>query len=104
LHRALTMHGYDAHIAAQEHSAVRELWKRTDPDVLVALQANLESIRLRRNDPRWSDRIWQEQQRRLSDAFRDADLVADTSHASVNEVVSQVLEFLDAIVHDSSHE
>ena len=104
LQRALTMHGYDAHVAAQEHSAVPSLWARSDPDVLVALQADIEDIRLRRLNPRWSKSIWQQQQSRLAPAFARADFVAETSGVSVNQVVAEVLEFLEGIVHDSPNE
>jgi len=56
--RALRMHGYDAHVTSQEHSAVPDLWKRQEPAVLIALQADLESVRLRRRNPRWSRAVW----------------------------------------------
>lgn len=104
LKRALTMHGYDAVIAAQEHSAVPQLWQRANPDVLIGLQADLETVRLRRRDPRWSGDIWRVQQDRLRPAFAEADLVTDTSGQSVERVVDTVLEFLAQIVHDSGNE
>jgi type II secretory pathway predicted ATPase ExeA len=99
--RALRMHGYDAHVTSQEHSAVPKLWSRSDPSVLIALQADIESIRLRRQNPRWSQSIWQEQQTRLADAFKHADLVEDTSDLSANEVVDTVLNFLKARVQQT---
>ena len=92
--RALRMHGYDAYATSQEHSAISRLWKQRNPALLIALQADLESVRLRRRNPRWSRAVWLEQQARLADAFAHADYVADTSHRSANEVVSDVLEFL----------
>ncbi len=104
LKRALTMHGYDAVIAAQEHSAVPQLWQRANPDVLIGLQADLETVRLRRRDPRWSGDIWRVQQDRLRPAFAEADLVTDTSGQSVERVMDTVLEFLAQIVHDSGNE
>src|SRR5512134_3872569 len=73
--RALRMHGYDAHVLSQEHSAIPNLWSRSDPSILIALQADIEAIRLRRRNPRWSQSIWQQQQARLADAFGHADLV-----------------------------
>lgn len=92
--RALRMHGYDAHATSQEHSDVAKLWQRRDPALLIALQADLESVRLRRRNPRWSRAIWLAQQTRLADAFAHADYVTDTSRRSANEVVSDVLDFL----------
>lgn len=92
--KALRMHGYDARATAQEHSAVPSLWERSRPDVLIALTADLESIRSRRGEPRWSGQILAEQTSRLEDATHHADLIADTSGRSVNDVVADVLTFL----------
>lgn len=94
--RALRMHGYDARVTAQEHSAIGDLWRRSNPDVLIALQADLESIRQRRRNPRWSGAILSAQQARLQDALQHADLVTDTSARSVNDVVNDVLMFLSS--------
>jgi deoxyadenosine/deoxycytidine kinase len=92
--RALRMHGYDAHVTSQEHSAVPDLWNRQEPAVLIALQADLESVRLRRRNPRWSRAVWQAQQDRLADAFAHADYVADTTNLNANQVVADVLDYL----------
>ena len=102
--RALRMHGYDAHVTSQEHSAVPGLWNQREPMVLIALQADLESVRLRRRNPRWSRAIWLEQQLRLADAFAHADFVADTSDRSANEVVKDVLDFLSTRTEQDSRE
>ena len=93
--RALRMHGYDAHVTSQEHSGVRKLWQRHEPAILIALQADLESVRLRRRDPRWRRDLWNAQQERLADAFAHADLIADTSSRSARSVVEEVLQFLE---------
>jgi hypothetical protein len=92
--KALRMHGYDAHVTSQEHSGVRNLWQRQNPDILIALQVDLESVRLRRRDPRWRRDIWRAQQDRLADAYAHADLIADTSMRSAGDVVDEVLHFL----------
>jgi deoxyadenosine/deoxycytidine kinase len=94
--RALRMHGYDAYVTSQEHSAVPTLWSRQEPQLLIALQADLESVRLRRRNPRWSRDVWHAQQSRLVDAFAHADFVADTSDKNANEVVRDVLDFLES--------
>jgi hypothetical protein len=98
--RALRMHGYDAHVTSQEHSAVPGLWRRSDPGIVIALNADLESIRLRRGNPRWSRKVWEDQQARLRDAFEHADFLADTSARSTNDVVGEVLAFLHSRSHD----
>ena len=92
--RALRMHGYDAHVTSQEHSGVPHLWQRQHPDILIALKVDLESVRLRRRDPRWRRDIWRAQQERLADAYAHADLIADTSARSAGAVVDEVLHFL----------
>ena len=94
--RALRMHGYDAHVTSQEHSAIPTLWSRQDPSVLIALQADLESVRLRRRNPRWSRAVWQAQQDRLADAFAHADYLADTSNLNANQVVRDLLDYLES--------
>ena len=104
LRRALRMHGYNASVTAQEHSAVPALWARTNPDVVIVLQADLDAVRLRRNNPRWSAKVWSAQQERLADAIGHANLVTDTSSISVDQVVNQVLEFLADFVQDSAHD
>ena len=98
--RALRMHGYDAHVTSQEHSAVPGLWRRSDPGIVIALNADLESIRLRRGNPRWRRKVWEDQQARLRDAFEHADFLADTSARSTNDVVGEVLAFLHSRSHD----
>ena len=104
--RALRMHGYDAYVTAQEHSGVRNLWRRHEPDVLIALQVDLESVRLRRQDPRWRRDVWSAQQGRLSDAYAAADLVVDTTGRSAGDVVDEVLRYLDELFnqgHEGGH-
>jgi hypothetical protein len=98
------MHGYDAHVTSQEHSAVPGLWNQREPMILIALQADLESVRLRRRNPRWSRAIWLEQQSRLADAFANADFVADTSDRSANDVVKDVLDFLATLTAQDGRE
>jgi uncharacterized protein with PIN domain len=100
--RALRMYGYDAHVTSQEHSAIPTLWNKRGPAILIALQADLESIRLRRRNPRWSRAVFLEQQSRLADAFRHADRVIDTSNRSANDIVRDVLEFLEHRLEESA--
>ena len=95
--RALRMHEYDAHATSQEHSAIPTLWSTRQPTTLIALQADLESVRLRRQDARWSREIWIEQQERLLNAFENADYIANTSNRNANDVVRDVLGFLSSL-------
>ena len=84
---ALRELGYDAHVCGQEHSIVRDLWRHSRPDVLVALAVDLPSIR-RRRSPTWPAPIYEAQQQRLAPAFAAADLVIDTTRHDLAGVVA----------------
>ncbi|MCA9878153.1 MAG: hypothetical protein KC442_10235 [Thermomicrobiales bacterium] len=92
---ALRACGYDAQVSAQEHSAVPELWKRGEPDVLIALVASIEAVRERR-DESWPGWLHDVQAARLANAQDAADLVIDTSGLDASEVVARALAFLKA--------
>ena len=91
---ALRERGIDACAVAQEHSAIADLWRRQSPDVLVYLDVGLESIRVRRDAPRWPDWLYDLQSARLSDARRHADIFIRTDALPVEDVVEQVLNAL----------
>jgi GTPase SAR1 family protein len=82
--------GVDARVSGQEHSAVRNLWRRLNPDVLVALDVDLDTLRERR-DPAWSASLYDVQRGRLAGAFEAADVVIDTSARSEQDVMDLVL-------------
>lgn len=90
---ALRAHGYDASASAQEHSAVPRLWQRADPDVLIALVANITAVRERRNDS-WPGWLHDLQEERLAGAQDAADLVIDTSNLGAGEVAERAVHFL----------
>lgn len=85
--------GYDAHAVAQEHSAVRDLWKRKDPDALVALDVSLEEVRNRRS-PDWLEAVYQRQHERLASAYAAADLTIDTAAHDADAVLAIVESWL----------
>lgn len=91
----LRAHGYDATVSAQEHSAIPRLWQRTDPDVLIALVADIDAVRERR-DESWPGWLHDAQEERLADAQDAADLVIDTSELGADEVAEQAIRFLAA--------
>ena len=90
----LRAHGYDASVTAQEHSAIPRLWQRADPDVLIALVANIEAVRERR-EATWPGWLHDVQEARLANAEDAADLVIDTSHLDAAEVAERVMRFLE---------
>lgn len=90
---ALREHGLDARVVAQEHSMVSDLWRRRNPDVLIGLDVDLETLRARRS-PAWLAPVYESQRARLAGAFGEADLLLDTSPLSRDEVIETVLAWL----------
>lgn len=88
--------GHNAHAVAQEHSSVRELWKRKDPDVLIALDVSLEVVRDRRS-PTWFEAVYERQHERLAAAYAAADLIIDTAEHNEDQVVEIVQTWLDGL-------
>jgi thymidylate kinase len=92
---ALGAHGYRARRVSQEHSYVPDMWLRlTMPDILIYLDASLETIRLRRNDDQWPEWIWDLQVGRLSHARSHCDLYLVTDPLTPSEVLQLTLTFL----------
>ncbi|MDQ3442703.1 MAG: ATP-binding protein [Chloroflexota bacterium] len=82
--------GVDARVSGQEHSAIRNLWQRLEPDVLIALDLELETLRERRY-PTWSAGLYDVQHRRLEEAFEAADVTIDTSETPEEDVLEVAL-------------
>lgn len=88
--------GYAARACSQEHSDVPTMWLRIQPpDVLIFLDASLAAIRQRTHDDQWSRALWERQQRRLAHARQHCDLLIDTDHLDPNEVLAQIVAFLE---------
>ena len=85
--------GFEAHAIAQEHSAVRELWKRKSPDVLIALDVSLEVVRARRS-PTWLEAVYERQHERLASAYAAAVMMIDTAEHDADDVVAIVRQWL----------
>jgi hypothetical protein len=87
--------GYDVHSCAQEHSAVPQLWKkRCRADVLVYLDAALETIGRRQNRTDWTMTRLAAQHKRLADARKHCDLYLSTDDLSREQVAAAVDAFL----------
>ena len=82
--------GVDARVSAQEHSIVRDLWARMQPDYLVFLDVDLKTLRSRRA-PTWPESVYLAQQKRLAPARHAADVVIDTTAHDASEVFEAVL-------------
>lgn len=89
----LRQRGYDAYVVSQEHSIIRDLWNRRKPDVLVVLEARLETVRARRNEE-WPGWIYDLQRDRLSDARAHATVIIETDARSIEETVELITQTL----------
>ena len=90
---ALRHLGYDAHVCGQEHSAIADLWQRAGPDVLIALEIDLPTLRWRRGGS-WPTALYAAQRRRLAPAVAVADLVLDSGALTKEMVVARADEWL----------
>lgn len=92
---ALRRLGWDAHDCAQEHSEVRHMWQAmVHPDVLIYLDASLETIRQRRQVD-WEGEVIEKERERLEHARQHADLYLMTDGLSGDGVLNKVMEFLE---------
>ncbi len=94
LRTKLEAHGFRVKHIAQEHSFVKDMWKRiTNPDLLIFLDVSYPTTLLRR---KWDfpETDYQEQLRRLSHARQHADIYVNTDALTPDEVLEQVLVFL----------
>ena len=94
---ALDSLGYSTRHIAQEHSYVKDMWQRiTNPDVLIFLQASFHVASQRKGKTfHWNETDYNEQQRRLTHAREHSDLLIDTNDLSIQEVLNQVLVFIE---------
>lgn len=90
--------GFEAYNVAQEHSGIKKLWKRREPDILVMLDATLPAIRKRRDVPWGEDRLAL-QRERLMDARQHADLFIQTDLLLKEAVAQTVLDYIRRDFH-----
>ena len=92
----LESRGYTCRHIAQEHSYVKDMWKRiSNPDVLIFLEASFP-VSTSRRKLNWNESDHAEQLRRLAHAREHADLIVETDSLSPDEIASRVLDFLDS--------
>ncbi len=90
--------GYQVRHIAQEHSYVQDMWKQiSNPDVLIYLDVSFE-ISKKRTDSNWSRVIYENQVQRLVHANKHMDLYINTDSYSTDQVLDQVLKYLQDIV------
>jgi cytidylate kinase len=94
---ALEAHGYICRHIAQEHSYVKDMWKRiSNPDILIFLDASFPVSTARRK-LNWNEADHAEQLRRLLHARQHADLIVDTDPLRPDQVAARVLKFLGTL-------
>jgi hypothetical protein len=91
--QALREKGYSARAVSQEHSYVPYLWQRSEPDVLVCLDASVHTIR-DRGRTRWRQSLLDEEHRRLQHAREHCDIYIPTDGLAPEDVASRVVTFL----------
>jgi deoxyadenosine/deoxycytidine kinase len=92
--KGLEARGYRTRHIAQEHSYVKDMWKRiTNPDLLIYLDVSYPTTIQRRN-LNWTEADYAEEQRRLLHAREHADLYVNTDPLSIEEVLEQVIRFI----------
>jgi hypothetical protein len=89
--------GYQATSAAQDHSYVPDMWQRMDPpDVLIYVDVTLDAARQRgRTGFGWNQDYLDTQHHRLRHARANCDLYLPTEDLTEEEVLAQVLGFLE---------
>lgn len=93
LARELARLGIPVRVCGQEHSAIRDLWRKLEPDILVALEIDLPTLRARRHEM-WPEPLYAVQRHRLASAVSAADLVIDTRVVTPVEAAIVVRRFL----------
>lgn len=84
-----------ARLVAQEHSGVPDLWAwRGRPDVLIYLDAQVETMNRRQGRSDWTEQARAEQVARLERARRECDLYLPTDDLTIPQVLETVLRFL----------
>ncbi len=93
----LQARGINARHIAQEHSYVKDMWKRiTDPDILIYLEVSYDNTVIRRKLD-WTIAEYTEQLRRLQHARSKADLVIDTNQLNQEQVLEAAIVFIHTI-------
>jgi hypothetical protein len=91
----LERRGYWGKHIAQEHSYVQDMWQRiSNPDVLIYLDVSY-SLTIQRRKLNWTEDEYKEEIRRLCHARQHADLYLNTDAFTAQEVLSEVISFLE---------
>ena len=87
--------GFDARHVAQDHSFVPDMWKRIGrPDILIFLDVNYETIKVRRPKTTFRRADLAEQEGRLAHARENCNLSINTNPLSPEDVLAKAMRFL----------
>jgi deoxyadenosine/deoxycytidine kinase len=86
--------GYNIHSCAQEHSFAPKMWQRSNPEWLIFLDAELETIAERQKRGDWTQARLNEQRKRLAHARSHCDLYLKTDDLTRKQVADAVVAFL----------
>ena len=88
--------GYaSARLVPQEHSGVQSLWAwHGQPDVLIYLDAGVETINRRQRRTDWTQDVLDEQHDRLRTARQACHLYLPTDDLTIPKVLEKVIDFL----------
>ena len=91
--------GHHATSAAQDHSYVPDMWQRLNPpDLLIYLDVSLaEAHRRGRSGRGWDQAYLDEEHHRLRHARAHCDLYLPTDGLNEEEVLREVLDFLERL-------
>lgn len=93
----LETHGYYVRHIAQEHSYVKDMWKRlSKPDVLIYLDVSYE-VSKQRGQLTWSQAEYQTEVQRLTHAHENADLYIQTDDLTEEEVFALVMDYCEGL-------
>jgi deoxyadenosine/deoxycytidine kinase len=91
---SLQKFGYNPAHIAQEHSYVPDMWSRlTNPDILIYLDVSYDNT-LKRRNMTWSIEEFRKQVSRFEHAREHANLYLNTDKLSTQEVLDNVIAFL----------
>lgn len=94
--------GVHARHIAQEHSYVKDMWKRlTNPDILIFLDVSY-LVSIQRRNINWTMEEYLEQHRRLAHARENANFYLLTDSLSEEEVLDVVLGFINIKTKDQN--
>jgi hypothetical protein len=94
----LRSRGYNARGILQEHSYVPTMWQKiTRPDVLIYLDASLDNVRCRRNDPGFPADLYEQELVRLRHARAHCHLYIDTGYLTSAEVLAAAVDGLSRL-------